>query len=350
MTAPESLDRVSTERVPACEVCLSQAARVLYDEVVDTLFGAPLAWRFVVCQACETVRLDPRPEGSGYARVYTPSYSARKSAVPSRKPQGSRRRLTSVVRQSILATTLGYAYPDFAGSRLVGFFAARIPFLRNPTVDGVMGIPHQDGGQLLDIGCGVGQLLGSVASLGWKATGIDTDDRVVDICRQRGLDARVGSLEQHRFPAEHFDVVTMRHVLEHVPRPDLLLTEIVRILKPGGRLVIVTPNVASLGHATFGRFWLGLDVSRHVNLFTPRSLIDLLGRSRLTCQSIETTDRITFFVAKISHANARYRINAYTARAPIASLLYARWLAVRTRVGLWRNDQIGEEILAVARK
>lgn len=350
MTAPESLSSVSTKRVPACEVCSSKAARVLYDGVVDTLFGAPLVWRFVVCEECETVRLDPRPEGSGSSRVYTPSYSARKSAIPSPRRPDLRRRISSALRRSILASVLGYGHAGLSGSRLLGFLGTLLPFLRNPAVDSVMGIRYLEGGRLLDVGCGVGQFLGTVVSLGWKATGIDTDERVVENCRQRGLDARVGTLEQQRFPDEHFDVVTMRHVIEHIPRPEVVLTEIARILKPGGRLVISTPNAASLGHTTFGRFWLGLDVSRHVNVFTPHSLVNLLGKAQLNCHSICTTDRITFFVAKISHANARYRINAYNARPPFASVLYAWWLVVRTRVALWRDRQIGDEIVAVATK
>jgi len=74
----------------------------------------------------------------------------------------------------------------------------------------------------------------------------------------------------------------------------------------------------------------GLDVSRHLNLFTPGSLGDLLGKAGLTCESIETNDRITYFVAKVSHANARYSVNAYVSRPPLASVLYARWLTVLT--------------------
>ena len=350
MTAPESLSSVGTERVPACEVCSSKRATVLYDEVVDGFFDAPLAWRFVVCDECETVRLDPRPEGSGLSSVYTPSYSARKAATPSPKRSGLRRRISSAVRRSILASALGYRHAGFAGSRLLGFLGAHVPFLRNRAVDSAMGIRYLEGGRLLDIGCGVGQFLGTVVSLGWNATGIDTDERVVESCRQRGLDARVGTLEEQRFPDEHFDVVTMRHVIEHVPKPEGLLTEIARILKPGGRLVITTPNAASLGHAKLGRFWMGLDAPRHLNVFTPDSLVNLLGRANLECHSISTTDRVTFFLAKISHANARYRINAYRSRPPFASVLYARWLAVRTRVALWRDKQIGDEILAVATK
>jgi 2-polyprenyl-3-methyl-5-hydroxy-6-metoxy-1,4-benzoquinol methylase len=350
MTAPESLSSVSTERVPACEVCSSTAARVLYDGVVDTLWGVPLAWRFVVCEECETVRLDPRPDGSGLSHAYPPSYSARKSAIPSPKRQGLRRRISSAVRRSILASALGYGRAGFTGSGLVGFLGTLLPFLRNPAVDSVMGIRYLEGGRLLDVGCGVGQFLGTLVSLGWNATGIDTDERVLESCRQRGLDARVGTLEQQRFPDEYFDIVTMRHVIEHIPRPGLVLAEIARILKPGGRLVITTPNAASLSHTKLGRFWMGLDAPRHVNIFTPPSLVNLLGKAQLKSHSICTTARMTFFLGKLSHANARYRINAYTSRPPFASVLYARWLVVRTRVGLWRDKQIGDEIVAVATK
>ncbi len=348
MTISEPSSPISTERVPACEVCGSERASVLHDGVVDTLFGAPLEWRYVTCEGCGTVRLDPRPEGPGFAQVYTPAYSTRKRAVPARGRGRLRRRIAAAVRGSILATMLAYPRPAVPGSSLLGAAGARIPFLRDPTVDSVMGIRFREGGRLLDVGCGVGQFLGTMTALGWNAVGTDTDERVVDICRERGLDARVGTLDENRFPDGHFDVVTMRHVIEHVPRPHLVLAEVARILRPGGQLVLITPNVTSLGHATFGRHWLGLDVSRHVNLFTPQSLVALLRTGGLTCESIDTNNRITYFVAKVSHANARCRLNAYTTRPPLASVLYARWMSVRTRFGLWRRRPIGEEMRVVA--
>jgi SAM-dependent methyltransferase len=64
----------------------------------------------------------------------------------------------------------------------------------------------------------------------------------------------------------------MGHVLEHVPDPRALLAECRRIIKPGGRLVSITPNVSSWGHQIFGPHWLGLDPPRHLHLFTPASL------------------------------------------------------------------------------
>jgi len=72
--------------------------------------------------------------------------------------------------------------------------------------------------------------------------------------------------------ASCFDVITLNHVIEHVHDPIAVLRACHRLLKPGGRLWLETPNVDSLGLARFGRNWRGLETPRHLVLFGRRGL------------------------------------------------------------------------------
>src|SRR5208337_4886157 len=80
------------------------------------------------------------------------------------------------------------------------------------------------------------------------------------------------SFERAIFPEKYFDLVTLWHVLEHMPEPLAALQQVYRLLKPGGRIVIEVPNLASVEAHWLGRHWYHLDVPFHFWHFTPRSL------------------------------------------------------------------------------
>jgi SAM-dependent methyltransferase len=140
-------------------------------------------------------------------------------------------------------------------------------------------------GQLLDVGCGSGAWLKSMRELGWRAEGVDFDENAIAVAQQDGLKVSAGSLEQQGYPSDKFDAVTLSHVIEHVPDPVGTLTECARILKPGGKLIVATPNNWSLGHRLFRKNWRGLEPPRHLHIFSPQSLrrtLQLAGFSRVS--------------------------------------------------------------------
>jgi SAM-dependent methyltransferase len=83
----------------------------------------------------------------------------------------------------------------------------------------------------------------------------------------------------------------MSHLIEHVYDPGALLEECYRILKPGGRVVIVTPNTQSVGHRMFGKYWRGLEPPRHIYLFSIASLKRLGSKAGFDILSARTTIR-----------------------------------------------------------
>ena len=138
-------------------------------------------------------------------------------------------------------------------------------------------------GRLLEIGCGRGDLLEEFAQRGWEAHGTEYSAAPV-LARQLSGNVHihnVQNLASASFDENSFDLVIVRHVLEHLYDPEGVLEEIARILKPVGRLYLVVPNFGGLVSRIFGSHWFALDVPRHLSHFSPVSLSEICERSGL---------------------------------------------------------------------
>ncbi|MFM2289128.1 MAG: hypothetical protein RL684_2271 [Pseudomonadota bacterium] len=98
-------------------------------------------------------------------------------------------------------------------------------------------------GPLLDIGSSMGYTLQAARELGLPAAGLEMDGAVVERCRQAGFEAQQGMMDRLPWPDAHFQLVIMKHVLEHTPDPRQALAEVRRVLRPGGGLFIAVPNL-----------------------------------------------------------------------------------------------------------
>jgi len=125
--------------------------------------------------------------------------------------------------------------------------------------------------------------------LGWNVLGIEPDPVSAQLAEGNGINIFNGTLEKAALEEESADQVTMQHVIEHLSDPIAYVKECHRILKKGGRLVIYTPNLYSLGHRIFRESWLHLDPPRHLHLFSPMSLQSALEKSPFKKFRIGTT-------------------------------------------------------------
>ena len=107
---------------------------------------------------------------------------------------------------------------------------------------------YKNNNRILDIGCFNGAFLNAAKKLSWTVYGTEISADAVELAKinTNGGDIRVGELEDISFPADYFDVITMRDVIEHLPDPNKTLREIHRILRPNGLLYFDTPNFNSL--------------------------------------------------------------------------------------------------------
>jgi 2-polyprenyl-3-methyl-5-hydroxy-6-metoxy-1,4-benzoquinol methylase len=151
----------------------------------------------------------------------------------------------------------------------------------------LVGMPQ---GRVLDVGCGDGKTLAIMRDLGWQVFGVEPDLEAARAARKAyGIEVFAGDLDAANLESESFDAVLLHHVIEHVQDPQALLVQCRRLLRKGGRLVIMTPNLAGLGHRVFGRAWFALDPPRHLVLFTSGALKQMAQRSGLRVVKTKTS-------------------------------------------------------------
>lgn len=144
-----------------------------------------------------------------------------------------------------------------------------------------------DGGRLLDVGCGMGELLVAARDAGWEAVGVEPVAASAAYARdERGLDVRTAMLADAGLGRGSFDVVAATHVLEHMPEGRSFLEHVAEWARPGGYVAIEVPNYGSLQRRTLDEGWIGLRPLEHVAHYTPDSLRDVFVRAGLEPVSI----------------------------------------------------------------
>jgi 2-polyprenyl-3-methyl-5-hydroxy-6-metoxy-1,4-benzoquinol methylase len=273
---------VRVDPCPCCFLC-GKGGQELYAGLEDWLFSAPGSWGMRSCAACGVIWLDPQPAVEDIPKLYWRYYTHRS---PATTPLETLRRATW---QCVIGR-MGYEVDQ--PKQLLPRMLSRIPSIRKAGALEVMDIPASPVGTLLDVGCGNGEFIKRMQSFGWKVSGVDPDPAAVQWGKQQGLEVFQGMVSD--VPAgANYDVITLSHVLEHVPDPVELLRECRRRLRPlTGTVILTTPNINSLGHRWFREYWRGLEVPRHLRIFSRDALIACIARSGLRLQTIRTETRL----------------------------------------------------------
>jgi len=243
----------------------------------------------------------------------------------------------------------GYRALDGHGmlDRLLGILLYLHPGARAEADARVMNLPAKPGGRLLEIGFGSGQTLRRLQALGWNVEGVEFDPVAVNNARASGLKVHLGDLASLNLTEESFDAMVSSHVIEHLPDPEGFLNECRRLLKPGGTLVVYTPNSRAFGHHLFGQDWLNLDPPRHLHLFNSTNLTAMCRRVGFSDISCRTTARgggvlvASWYLSRSPHLNIPLR-GADRLLEEMAH--YVSWVACKF------NNDLGEELLFIARK
>jgi len=221
--------------VSPCPVCDGTRARPAFR-------ASGLESTVVLCEECGLGRFHPPPDAETIRSFYPDAYYG----GPGTKFQPA---IEALVR--------------WVGERHISFLCRDLP----------------RGARILDVGCGRGVILGPLADRGFEVHGVEISEEAA-----RGADPRARiriapRLAEAGYGDAFFDEVVIWHVLEHLPDPRETLTTVHRILRPGGRLVVAVPNLASLQARLTGPAWFHLDVPRHLYHFPLPALQRLLVRT-----------------------------------------------------------------------
>ncbi len=340
---------IQSRPVGRCFLCGTSGV-LLYSNLTDPMFGTPGAWNVKRCPAsgCGLLWLDPMPLDTEVLRAYDNYYTH--ETLPAQRPLSFRRRLLRQLDCSYLHGKYGYCEGIASGLKWAGAWRFLHPLKKAALDFGVLYLPARRGARLLEIGCGRGDTLQTLSDSGWISEGVDFDPRVVAAARARGLQVRLGSLAAQQFPEDYFDAVAMSHLIEHVHDPLALLSESRRIMKPGARIVLVTPNARSVMHGLFGSSWRSLDLPRHLYLFTPETLVALASRAGFTGVRTFTTVREADNVFLGSRSIRRTGRYLWGSPQPRLLKRTARLMALIEWMYLLFSPLNGEELVLFAEK
>lgn len=159
-------------------------------------------------------------------------------------------------------------------------------------------------GRLLDIGCALGDCLSEAESLGWKkAEGIDPSEYAIKKARERGLTVKRGTLESLKIKENSYDLVLSQDQIEHVPDPVLELDRMRKILKPGGVLFLVTPDIDGIWARILGKYWYHYKPKEHLLYFSAKTIKTSLKKAGFKDIKVKKT----YHVMSISYIANRFR-------------------------------------------
>jgi 2-polyprenyl-3-methyl-5-hydroxy-6-metoxy-1,4-benzoquinol methylase len=159
------------------------------------------------------------------------------------------------------------------------------------------------GKRLLDVGCSTGILLQAAKEMSYEVYGVEPSRWAVDYVKAKlGLeDVFCGSLETYPAQEGYFDVVTLMDVIEHLPNPRHSLEIIRRLLKPEGKIIILTPDIGSFTAKLFKSAWWCI-IPEHLFYFSRETLKHLLDQTGFVIEkqrSIGRTFNLSHWIYKV---------------------------------------------------
>jgi len=157
---------------------------------------------------------------------------------------------------------------------------------------------------LLDIGCGTGDFLLTASTANWSVVGVEPNPPALSLAKDKlkantelftSLDALLNGIENKKF-----NIITLWHVLEHVPNYDEYITKIKLLLKPEGTLIIAVPNFNSFDAKYYKSYWAAYDVPRHLWHFSKSSINSIFLNHNMYVKNIKPMWFDSFYVALLS--------------------------------------------------
>ncbi|RDY59814.1 class I SAM-dependent methyltransferase [Flagellimonas nanhaiensis] len=164
---------------------------------------------------------------------------------------------------------------------------------------------------LLDIGAGTGDFLLYTQENGYTITGVEPNEKARTLAKDKGLDLKPGL---NNLRGQQYDIITLWHVLEHLPELEKQIVKIEELLAAKGTLIIAVPNFKSFDAKHYGRYWAGYDVPRHLWHFSKESIAKLFKPHNLEVVQIRPMWFDAFYVSLLSEkykGNKLYLLSAF---------------------------------------
>jgi len=192
-------------------------------------------------------------------------------------------------------------------------------------------------GKLLDIGAGTGDFLSAAKAAGWKVTGTEPNEKArnIAVAKQVILAENTTNFAEHSF-----DMITMWHVLEHVPNPESQIRELKRLLKPEGTLIIAVPNFNSFDAKHYGKFWAAYDVPRHLWHFSKTAIAKLFEREDMVVKEVLPMKFDSFYVSLLSERYKTGKMN----------YVKAFWIGLQSNLKGAKTGEYSSHIYVLANK
>ena len=177
----------------------------------------------------------------------------------------------------------GKDYLDYELANEESFFRLQLLALKDAGFEDIekdlfMRVTNAAPPNVLDIGCAAGSLLLHLNKRGWRTGGVEISPAGEYARRERGLDVTGLPLEENHFSSNSFDVILASHLIEHLGDPASFVRETFRLLRPGGRVFISTPNIAGFQARLFKGRWRSA-IFDHLYLFSVKTLGALLVKA-----------------------------------------------------------------------
>ncbi|MDO7172140.1 class I SAM-dependent methyltransferase [Mariniflexile sp. AS56] len=162
---------------------------------------------------------------------------------------------------------------------------------------------------LLDVGCGTGDFLQTAQKKHWTVSGIEPNEEARALANKKTNQAVYEIEELLKLEAKSFDVITLWHVLEHLPNLEEHIQIFKKLLKPNGTLIIAVPNYKSYDATYYKEFWAAFDVPRHLWHFNKPSISKLVSKVSMEVVKTKPMYFDAFYVSLLSEKYKKGKMN-----------------------------------------
>lgn len=176
-------------------------------------------------------------------------------------------------------------------------------FVRSFTLRRKLNLINSEGngvGNLLDIGCGTGDFLELALRNNWRVKGVEPNNNARAIANAKTNDAVISTSRFDQLKLHSFDVITLWHVLEHLPDLENEIRRLNQLLKPTGKLVIAVPNFKSFDASYYKSNWAAYDTPRHLWHFSQGSIKRLFEEEGFVLNKILPMKLDAYYVSLLS--------------------------------------------------